>query len=157
MTLTEFLIARLDEDEAVARAAAVRPLRGRGRYGPLGTVYDRPPEQKDVDAIGVVWYRHDDGWSGSDTGSFPAGLAHFERFDPARVLADVAAKRGILELHPTSEYRAYWVKDAPTTYRCFCQEEDGVIQGVEPCDTKRLLAQPYHAHPDFDPAWKVNL
>lgn len=62
-------------------------------------------------------------------------------WDPARVLADVAAKRAIVaKWHSLAEQA-----DHPTI-GAHCT---GV--GL----TLHLLAQPYSSHPDFDPAWSV--
>src|SRR5688572_20799212 len=72
MTLTEFLLARLTEDEAAARAAA-------GEHG----VYPGT-------------------WWGQEAGGEPSGVssedgAHIARHDPARVLAECEAKRRIVD------------------------------------------------------------
>ncbi|HEY0637440.1 MAG TPA: DUF6221 family protein [Pseudonocardiaceae bacterium] len=58
-------------------------------------------------------------------------------FTPERVLAEVAAKRGIIALHTSAS-------DGCTT----CGEP-------WPCTTLRLVAGPYHAHPDFRPEWSL--
>lgn len=57
-----------------------------------------------------------------------AEQAHIALNDPAYVLADIAAKRAIVELHGTSVGM------------------DAVLD---------LLAQPFAEHADFDPAWRV--
>jgi hypothetical protein len=83
----------------------------------------------------------------------------------ARVLADVAAKRQIIELHTgahtcreihTGTYSADWPKEAPygapgQPWR-HAQEE---YFEDEPCPTLRLLALPYADHPDYDQAWRA--
>jgi hypothetical protein len=81
MTLTEFLTARLDEDEADAR---------------------------------------DD--DGSPT---PIGM-----WDPDRVLAEVAAKRAIVD--KATDYDERWALD----------------------EVLRHIAAPYADHPDYDEAWR---
>lgn len=143
MELTEFVSARLDEDEAVAREAAARPIRARGRYSPL-TSGGPLPEQADVDAIEVVWYRHENGWSGSDSGSWPAGTAHFERFDPARALAQVEALRKIVTSRPA-------IGAAPGQHLLSVHEE--VARQRE--YMMRHIASIWADHPDFDPAWEA--
>jgi hypothetical protein len=102
--LVEFLRAALDEDEQVARVAAHG---GRWRY-------------ETGDSVGA-WTLYDEHWNIAsmttyDTESYnyaermpvfrpptyidPDAIGgHIARHDPARVLADVAAKRAILELH----------------------------------------------------------
>lgn len=104
----EFLTARYDEDEAVARAASSNeqwwvdgPTELTGKWW----VYD----------TGAKFDRHEI-------------ASHVARFDPARVLADIAAKRAILEMHGQAV------------------AIDTVIDH---------LIQPYVEHPDFDPAWRV--
>lgn len=66
---------------------------------------------------------------------------------PARVLADVAAKRAILELHGGG-------------HECSTYDHRGEIDNCTwvmdgGCTTVLLLAQPFAGHPDFDPAWAV--
>ncbi|WP_432091049.1 DUF6221 family protein [Streptomyces sp. NRRL F-5630] len=72
--LIAFLRARLDEDEAAARAAKPGPWSADG-----GAVYGIHPTD------GVVDYSE--------------SAAHIARHDPARVLAEVEVKRALLELH----------------------------------------------------------
>lgn len=146
MNLTDFLLARIAEDEGVARAAAERPLRGDERYR-LRSIYEPPPIQERVDGVRVSWYRSDDGWSGSDGGSFPAGQAHFEHFGPERVLAECEAKRRIVELHAGAHECSVYAKGEVDN--CAWVESD------ETCSTLSLLALPYASHPDYDEAWKA--
>lgn len=64
------------------------------------------------------------------------------------VLADVAAKRKVIQLHAPDWTR--W-KDQPACSSCgevaCCAEE-------WPCPTILALLQPYADLPDFDPAWR---
>jgi hypothetical protein len=77
VNLTEFLTARLDEDEAAARELL------RGHPGPW-----RVGLPSDVrDSAGEVVVADECHWS---------PMPHIARHDPARVLRDVAAKRAIL-------------------------------------------------------------
>lgn len=62
---------------------------------------------------------------------------------PARVLADVEAKRAIVEMHSPSDSAA----EACDT----CAE----WKQPWPCDTLRALALPYVDHPEFDEAWAL--
>jgi hypothetical protein len=128
MTITEFLTARYDEAEAAARAAMdVEPAYA--HYG--GTAAEA------FLALAV------------SEGETEEAAAHFERWRPEHVLADIAAKRAILALHT-----------------CQCPDPDcrdcGECSGAHhadptpaPCGTVKVLAQPHAEHPDFDPAWKV--
>jgi hypothetical protein len=98
MTLVEFLKARLDEDEQVAKAA-------------------------------------------SDPGGphLPAAqLEHARRHDPARVLAEVEAKRRIIDAHHPVDP---------------CDAHDASFETIS-CDTLLLLALPYADHSDYDEAWR---
>jgi hypothetical protein len=65
---------------------------------------------------------------------------HIARQDPARVLAEVEAKRGIIAEHPRS--------DSSSGPSCGCCFTTGW-----PCPTLRLLALPYRDHPDYQPDW----
>lgn len=70
---------------------------------------------------------------------------------PARVLAECAAKRGIVELHGHQTER---MVDGPIEACTECgSTDDSPVDW--PCRTLRLLAQPYVSRPGFDPAWKV--
>ncbi len=64
--------------------------------------------------------------------------AHIARHDPARVLADVAAKRRIMDLHA--------IGHDP------CDAHDASFESI-PCDTMRLLALPYAEHESYRPEW----
>lgn len=74
---------------------------------------------------------------------------------PDRDLREVAAHRKILELHPTNEAQPYranvpgGIFHPSNPYYCDCQEDDGLISGHEPCETKRILASIYSDHPDY--------
>lgn len=94
--LVEFLKARLDEDEQVAKA----------------TVMD-----------GISFWTAQDSWLGL---AAPV-VAHAQRHDPARVLAEVEAKRLQLALHKECDASCYVV---------------------------RVLALPYASHPDYREEWR---
>jgi hypothetical protein len=75
-----------------------------------------------------------------------AGAVHIARWDPARVLAEVEAKRRILDIHHHIE----------------CQHDrygpggDCAECGNEyPCETTRLLAQPYAGRPGWREEWRA--
>lgn len=149
MTLVEFLRARLDEDEQVARAAA-----------------DRTGEQWRASAPGL--YNESD--PSNHPGPFATGAwgdleddvaEHIARHDPARVLAEVAVKRRIVELHLS------WAADFTTgpdaryadRYCQTCSDNDMSWWSDKyppewPCPTLRLLALPHADRPDYDPAWR---
>lgn len=121
--LVKFLTAALDEDERVAQAVAAEMVRVADQYVPGG----------EPDPTDAGMYESEDG---RNTPAVVVG--------PARVLADVAAKRAIVE--QASEH----VRDEPIMTR----------NRVHPVLTPwayvlRTIAQPYAARPGFDPAWRV--
>lgn len=147
-----FLNARYDEDEAAARAAPGNTWTARRRDDIAGaSVYDEQwvllyPQE----------YDHDKAMSGTPGATGPGYIqerrdelcAHIARHDPARVLADVAAKRQVVAhaehwsatLRQTPEG---WTAETCTVYRMAMEW------------TLRLLALPHAGHPDYDPAWAL--
>lgn len=117
----EFLKARWTEEQQVAEAAI--PRNGTGRW--------------QVDNESCYVYGADDGdWADDeimihDEGGHDADQArHIAYWDPARVLADLAAKRAIFDLEENS-------------HNCSSR-----------CDTLLWFLHPYLERPDFDPAWR---
>jgi hypothetical protein len=108
VTLVEFLRARLDEDEQVARA--VEP----------DTDVDVPYTSQAAQA---------------------AQYAFLKRFGPARVLAEVDAKRRLI-----AKYEHY---DASARYP---DSEGGMAMGLEAA--VEFAALPYAAHPDYREEWR---
>jgi hypothetical protein len=133
VTVTEFLLARLAEDEAVAREAALTV-----GWDGFGDQRVRSGQQW-VYSYHVVKRVRDDGPTDrrtvADCGSFVGmGTApHVARWDPARVLAEVEAKRRIVEHHSPDDNWSYG----------------------EPCTTLHLLALPYSDHPDYHEDWRA--
>jgi len=80
VTLTEFLLARIAEDESVARNSALH--------------FDDGRRANWLEAASGVLDTGDELWTLGDS----AISRHAERFDPARVLAECEAKRRIVEL-----------------------------------------------------------
>ena len=143
-TLPEFLTDRIAEDESAARA--VEPL---GSYPDFGG-----REQPD-------WWVHEHGrW---DAGGYPsrafkdrtdappaerrkaqAVVEHFNRHDPARVLAECEAKRRIVALHRQAEI------DCNETW---CEEYEGSLSSLY--ETMQALALPYADHEQFREEWRA--
>jgi hypothetical protein len=136
--LTEFLLARIAEDEATASAvidigAGERPIDGFPRSLDLGSLATYSTEEDQ------------------------SQLA--QRFDPARVLADCDAKRLIMAIHsayaPIGDpvYAPDWSSDdwcVGCSYRC---NEERVTEHIEDCPILRALALPFATHPDFRSEW----
>ena len=129
MTLTEFLNARFDEDEAVALDAMGGPWEVRGR-----SVYqaDGAPSLNPVAA---------DAWDYAP---------HIARHSPARVLREVEAKRKILDM--ASEASGL-DQQVDMEFRAGPRDMD-----AEPFLgdlLRRALALPYRDQPDYQQEWGV--
>ena len=126
MTLTEFLLARIAEDEAVARAATPGPWRvcAEGSEGSRiapegGTKRERSR------FLGIM--------NGRVQPEDGRNAAHIARHDPARVLAECAAKRRIVE----------------------GMQPFGPIDDINAEEIFALLALPYADHPDYRQEWAL--
>lgn len=145
--IAQFLAARLAEDENCARLVL-------SDYG--GHVPNWQVPSTGVLVVGEDLHPLGDG---------PL-VEHIARHDPARVLAEVAAKRAIVAMHEQAEKLVWDPRPAgtpvreprrePAGYCSTCQVEDGVIHGTWPCDTLKHLATVYSEHPDFNPAWGID-
>jgi hypothetical protein len=131
--LVVWLRAQLDEDERVARAAGVSASGSRWHVADRGAVIVRGD-----DGMVVVF----------DEGS-PSGeeAEHIARWDPARVLAEVDAKRRILDVHPG---------DDEVSGQVFCGDGIGLVgcKWAYPCPTIRLLALPFADRPGYRAEWR---
>lgn len=133
--LIEFLRARLDEDEQVARAAADRDgehweVTGEGDLVTPGT--------------GGSGYFGTGPWGGSlgETGT------HIARHDPARALAEVDAKRRTVDW--LAEDAAF---DMPAAKAQAASREEWYLVTLART-TLKLLALPYVDHPDYRGDWQ---
>lgn len=143
--LAQFLLARVAEDEERALRAPAGPWRlteitegiglrwymVEGAPPPAGT--SRPDQGADGDPTSVV-----------DVEEESLGR-YFERFDPARVLAECEAKRRIVELHSGTAEWCGWTQGGDGTHADMGDD----------CDTLIALAQPYADHEDFQEAWRL--
>ena len=145
MTLTEFLLARLAEDEAAAKAASA--------------ISKWDAEARDhvkVPAAPAIWVTADGYGSGAvertngdphDVGIVvydegcpnDAEATHIARHDPARVLADVESKRRIVEMFSGNLHERW---------------DDGFEAEKIGREVLRALAAVYADHPDYQEAWK---
>lgn len=165
--LVQFLRDRLDEDEATARKAAA--LCGCHPAAPSWTFRDGDEETDGriliVDDPHPVLLgkrrRLARRWNRSYDGLFAA--QHIVRHDPARVLAEVNAKRQILDLHGIVHREIGWLADGEEEHgeiavcgacvpkHAHYQRRADVPEGA--CTTVRLLALPYADHPDHRVEW----
>jgi hypothetical protein len=134
MDLVTFLTARLDEDEAIAKAATESAP---APWVPGGEDYGAPMV---ADATGDPLI-YDEGTPTVQES------AHIARHDPARVLRDVAAKRATLKRH-----RLYPVQP-PICGTCCGGGGDEVSSVPWPCPDVCAVATVYSDHPGYDPAW----
>lgn len=147
--LVEFLRARLTEDEMAAhQAGQYSGLRDRGlvegwelaRFGEelrrlkVQTTYGTLPPKL------VTTF---------DDALFDRPIAaHIARHNPARVLREVEAKRGIIERH--EQAREFGGKSTISAH--VNAQDDGYVQAC--FDALRDLALPYADHPDYREEWR---
>jgi hypothetical protein len=156
LTLTDFLLARIAEDEAVAQNAWP----------------DRWEQDGDRNSVQTAETGLRGGYEGlhmgvanmaMTVGSYRAearNAAHIARHDPARVLAECEAKRRIVELHRIGDPDEW----DPDLWACrLCQWDEDCDSpkhdyqhgaGRFPCDTLRHLAAVYADHPDYRDDWR---
>jgi len=131
--LIAFVRACLDRVERLAREASPGPWKPNAEHD----------EVLAVDDITVA-----DGFALSGN-QLRATVEHIALHDPATVLADVAAKRRILDLHVLS------VLDGDT-YCALCHMDDGLIYGPGgACETVRALAQAYAGWDGWREEWRA--
>lgn len=124
LSLSDFLLARIAEDEAVAHAAA--------KVESASWWVDGPAQ-----VSGKHWvYATGEKFTSRDVAE------HIARHDPARVLAECAAKRRIVEelVLPYIAERRRLMNGQPSW-------------GDEHPDLLRILAAPYADHPDYREEW----
>lgn len=148
MDLVEFLTARLDEDEAAAKAATAGPW----RYNPRKAWHLPPPSfgvlsaAEEFVAAGPVERPVCVAATGmADDPQSMRDAAHIARHDPARVLADVAAKRDTVE--------AYRLRVEQSD----SAEDVSLLVGYHATGlgiALRNLAVVHAGHPDYDEAWR---
>jgi Family of unknown function (DUF6221) len=133
VTLTDFLNARLDEDETVARSAF------RQTYWLVAEDFTVYAEAEMTLQLPVA-----DMWT-------QESADHVGRWDPERVLREVEAKRRILAEHAP-------VTPGPACRTCpdIDRRRGYSVIRSWPCDTVLALAAVYSDHEAFDPAWSTN-
>lgn len=102
----------------------------------------------DAEAAGDSWYGYDPEQQIAFVSA--ADARHIARHSPARVLAEVDAKRRIMECHEP------WTAGNGDIIcgRCGREHIDGRPGSHFPCQTLRLLALPDAGHPDYREVWR---
>jgi hypothetical protein len=140
LTLTDFLLARIAEDEASAQR--VMPyVEARGAQIVINL---------------------------TRTETLPDGTRRSvsemaSPYDPARVLAECAAKRAIVELHRIwlQEHEGVYLDGQPGPHgveaRCVICGTNGTYttSASAGCETLGILALPYADHPDYRDEWRA--
>ena len=80
---------------------------------------------------------------------------HGVHYDSARVLAECAAKRAIIELHAPISLPGVKGKEAGCPL-CGNYERGYGWETAGPCGTLRALAAVYADHPDYQPEWAAS-
>lgn len=124
--LVAFLRARLDEDEETAHAT-------NETMGQLNLHWSARPEDEAFSKV-VAAGRYD---VARELG--PVDAAHIARHDPARVLAEVEAKRDVVRL----------AERAHDYHETFMNGFGAAMEGA-----LRLFALAYADHPDYRPEWR---
>jgi hypothetical protein len=146
--LVAFVDARLDEDEAAARAATPGPWRAITSTE-LEELRNREPvDEKDEDPR--PWTRP---VMSEDESRSDGDRVHIARHDPVRALREVEAKRAIIT--------AVWQYEAQIDgeWGC-CHNATEIAAGYCPehrpdeIGVLRHLAAVYRDHPDYRPGWK---
>lgn len=137
MNITEFLAARLAEDEQIARTAT---------RGGWGMAVDEPSERtwliisydEELEEAALICEGDREGGGVYHT----EDAAHIVSHDPARVLREIEAKRAILAEY--TDYVAMWEEER--------EAPDGVgaLQAVI-----AHMSAVYSDHPDFKEEWLV--
>lgn len=144
MTLTEFLLARIAEDEAVAQKAGGDEWEYAACCGAM--------QIQTVRVDGTLGYEQHraitrDYEGLSDSVEEDAG-PHVARHDPARVLTECEAKRRIVE-----EWRTFSkVNASHSTPLPQALTSAGIVVGLD--RALRTLASAYADHSDYLPEWK---
>jgi hypothetical protein len=130
--LTEFITARLDEDEAIAQAVANALARSHWESDGHHVFAPARPGRIELPI----------------TPGIDAELTnHIARFNPARALRDIEAKRRILDRHRNCGHGVGYCDDGGGGWEL----EDG----TPVCSDKLDLAAIWSDHPDYQPDWAV--
>ena len=137
MNIVEFLNARLDEDEQAARAIDDKQLDSgwSTSYNPAGLA-NTPPGWYITPHIGLAYEEE--------------GARHIARYDPARVLREIAIKRAIIAKLEAND-AGYGGGTGPVDWSELPDARAGANYALR--DALRVLCAVYSAHFDFNPEW----
>jgi hypothetical protein len=139
VSLPEFLNARLNEDEQVARATTGPWKYHHETHGVVLHTARHIPESREV----------------VSTPREPSDALHIARHNSARVLREVHAKRRMMAEHPQVPSDREGIPDGEPTTGCgLCHtSSDGRTEPSGYCNTIKLLALPYADHKDYRAEW----
>jgi hypothetical protein len=141
--LITWLRAQLDDDERVARDAA------REDTPPWHLDYDdRGYDGKIRSAESYTVVHQEDSTPGRVTAE------HIARWDPARVLAEVDAKRRILDEHEAMAGDTYGQRAGQDVCETCKESGSRYYHEPYPCPTVRLLALPFADRPGYQEGWR---
>jgi len=137
--LVTWLRIQIDADERIARAATEGPWIAEvsGETGHCVIPADAQSTREHVAKTQLY--------------AAAADAEHIARHDPARVLAEVDAKRRILAEHPI----ARGVSNQPVCATCATRDGYGDLEGDWPCQTARLLALPHAERDGYRDEWRT--
>jgi hypothetical protein len=153
MDIVGFVTAQLDEEQAGAEAARDAHI---GLYATEGDAEWRVAEGGE----GVWTEQHGINVVVDGHGYLRDAVAeHIARHDPARVLAEVAAKRRVLERHrrPRSPAEIPTGVDSRCCVGCGFLGDTGIpprTPDINDCPELRDLAAPYTDRPGYKPTWR---
>jgi len=135
--LVEFLGARLDEDEQIAREAPPGPWHIGNAVDPTKPCHVHTFPGVRLVADGLNWLVAE----------------HIARHDPARVLAEVSAKRQQIDEHQPARPQ-YMPRQTRGCLTCTTAQAWDDLADEANCRTLRLLALPYASHPEYREGWR---
>lgn len=154
--LVEFLRARFDDDERIAGSATPGPWTWTGEQCYAGEKCGddhRHPAWghmgPDLRGAGDEFVLFSGGHDADQITVARPDADHIACWDPRRAIAEVAAKRAILDDHWNLNAELdeeHWV-----CARCHDRSRHDAMRW--PCPTLRALVLPFRDHPDFNPAW----
>lgn len=130
-SLPEFILAMVEADEVMAKAA-IDPHSGVAEWTLDGSIYAGHPTDEVIDYV------------------YGEASAHIARHDPARVLAQCAAYRKIVEMYAPDMPNYGSLEQMGERAQGFADGWTGAME-----DTLRALASIWSAHEQFDPGWAL--